>query len=248
MTKAELNELLKSIKENRAIATAEIPPDVMPGDIQTYQVLRVRAQERALASELEYRNFVDTHMGGIILQGPVENQRKFAEIAAAKGKTVNFDTLNFYRKMTDVAYFMGQGSLTADQIALVYTELRLASRTVNIFRLRDPLMDWMMAQVWTTPDDFANGVRLSLFKSNGINLTGTTLKRYVEDESLKTLSTRTTIPVVVVGVPENELSEWETLFLHGSIVVDVKEVTEESVVEVFNQLKTQITNKEKTNG
>lgn len=251
-TKEDIIELLKSIETDKGIAVAEIPGDVLPSNIPIYQITRTRAQERVWENQQIYKDYVSNHIGAIILQGPEEKQLEFAKRAEEEGGTLTYDTNKVYRDMTKNAFFHmgGQGSLTADQIALVFSEIRLLTRTeLNIFRLRDPDIDWMMMTSWKDPNEFADGVRDAVFRSNGIKLTETHLLKTIQDSCLEKPIPRTTIPVVVLGVKESELAEFAKLFSYGHVVVDVSK--EADVKEVFETLKTTIqTNKtgDKTNG
>ncbi len=240
MTKSELTKLLKQIAEDKKLATAEIPPTVYPNEVATYQIIRTRAQERVLEGEIKYRDYVNNHMGGMILIGTPEQQESFAKLAKNIGETINFDTNEIYRKATESAFFMmgGTGSLTADQLALVYTEIRYISRELGIFRLRDPMVDWMFQISWQNKELFSVGIRESFYKSNGIKLSATALQKFVQDEALRLAAPNTTIPVVVMGVQDNEIQEFALLFTHGSVVVDLRdvEVNEEFVTQAFNAL------------
>lgn len=259
--KDEIAQLLKKIKESEAIAKAEIPPNTEFKDVAGYARLRVQSQEAAYTYTQQYLAYVKQHLGGIILHGPRAAQLEFAELAQKMGKTITFDSDKLYLGLTEKAFMMlgGKGSLTADQLALIYSEIRLLSRSeLGIFRLRDPNTNWMFNYAWNTHESLADGIRKAVFDTNGVKLTAEALLKTVKDDCLANPNARTTIPVVFVGMKKAEEDEFKAAFGHGYIVVSVgnEPVTEDAVKQAFVELRETIKNhngnntqtKETTNG
>lgn len=256
MNVKEIGELLQQIDADRKVVAAEIPP-VEFKDVVTFERIKVTANERIFANETFYREFVKSHIGAIIPEGmDEEKQREFAKVCEEEGKTLTFDSYKLYRDIAQNAWAMmgGTGQLGVDQVALMFTEIRLKCRTeFGIFRLRDPDFDWMFQQAWRSIDELADGIRHSIFRTNGLAFTLAAIQKYVADESLARPVARTTVPVVMIGMKDEELSELQTAFSHGSVIVKLNlegsaVSTKEAVTETFKQLKNTIkTNREKTN-
>jgi len=256
-TKEEIAQVLKNIKENEALAVAEIPPDVQFKDVVGCQINREAAAQRVQELKYVYGEYIAKHLGGIILKGDRKKQEAFADLAKKVGGTFNFDTNDLYEKMTDNAYYMmgGGGTLTADQLAMVFAETRLFARSqLGITRLREPDCNWMFNYSWSTNHSFAEGIRRSFFLTDGITLTREALLKAVREDAFKNPVPRTTVPVVMLGVKDAEDAAFAEFFSHGYIVVDVDavEATEENVVKTFTELrdiiKTKTAPKETTNG
>lgn len=239
-TKEEIADLLKSITENEKILRGEMPP-VPFSEVVTYQRLKMQASDNVQDAVNRYSEYVKSHIGGIILNGPLESQREFAKQAETIGQTHTFDSADFYRRLTDVGFGMmgGTGNLTADQLALCFTEIRLAKQDLNIFRLRDPDFQWMFAYSWSDPQKFSDAMRHSLFLTNGLRFTESAMFRRIWEEALRLRSPRTTIPVVIIGAREEELPEFDKLLTHGYITLDLtdKTVDEKLVTDTFIQLR-----------
>lgn len=240
-TKEDIVQLLKTIQENDAVAAAEIPPTVPFKDVLMFQRSRANAAETAYQRKVEYKAYVEQHIGAVLLKGDYEKQRKFAELAAGIGQTITFDTIQMYRKLSDVGFGMmgGTGSLTADQVALAFTEFRLLTRDLGMFRVRDPDFQWMFRYNWTDPQAFSNAFRKSFFATNGLKITQTAMFKEVFEASLATPIARTTIPVVILGMQPEEEEAFKESFPHGYTVVDLndKEVDEKLVTDTFITLR-----------
>lgn len=255
-TKEEIAQVLKSIKENDAIAKSELPP-VQFSEVALYQRIRAQAAESADKSKALYQSYLNSHFGAIILKGDRTKQAQFAELAKKIGDTLVFDTNALYEKMTANPFYMmgGTGSLSPDQIALIFAELRLLSKgELGITRMREPDFNWMFNYSWKTNEALAEGVRRSVFLTNGIELTMRSMLKYAIEESLHNPIPRTTIPLVCLGIKDAEDEQFKAFFSHGYIVVDVDAVepTEENVTKTFVELRdiirTQNAPKENTNG
>lgn len=241
-TKEEVAQLLRSIQENLAIVDAEIPPTVPFNEVSVFTRAKITASEVAYQKRQEYKEYVQGHMGAVILKGPHEKQVAFSKLAHEVGKTITFDSQELYGKLTESAFFMmgGTGSLTADQVSLVFTEVRVFTKgELGITRLREPDFHWMFQYSWNDPVKFAQGFRHSLFLTNGIRVTQEALLKKVFDDSLATPIARTTIPVVILGMQTEEESDFKTYFAHGYTVVDLadKEVDEELIKTTFVTLR-----------
>jgi hypothetical protein len=255
-TKEDIAQVLKTIKENDLIARSEIPP-VPFGEVPLYQRIRSQAAETADRLKAEYQVYLNSHFGALILKGDRTKQMQFAELAKKVGDTLVFDSNALYEKMTTNPFYMmgGTGNLSPDQIALIFTELRLLSKgELGITRMREPDFNWMFSYSWKTNEALAEGIRRAVFLTNGISLTLASLLKYAIEESLHNPIPRTTIPLVVIGMKDAEDEAFQAFFSHGYIVVDVDalEPTEENVVKAFTQLRdtirTKTIPKEITNG
>jgi hypothetical protein len=241
-TKEDIAQVLKSIKENDLLGVKEIPPTVEFKDVAGYQRVRAQAAQTAHESRLAYAEYLEKHLGAIILKGDRAKQAAFAEIAKKVGNTLVFDTNEMYEKLTTSAFYMlgGTGSLTADQISLMFTELRLLSKgELGITRMREPDFNWMFAYSWNSNEALAEGLRRSVFLSNGIALTLKAMLKAAKDESIANPIPRTTIPIVMMGIKQAEDEQFFEAFAHGYIVVDVDvvEPTEENVTKTFIELR-----------
>jgi hypothetical protein len=215
-------------------------------EIPIYQITRVRAQERVRDNENKYRFFVDGHIGMIIPLGPVEKQREFAVKAREIGNTYDFNVLDLYRKLVQATWAQmgGAGQFTPSNIADIYGMLRLLTRRdLNIFRIRDPEISWLMQHSIRSLDQLAKGVRDSVNRSSGGLLISKAINKYVCDEAMRHPLPRMIIPVVAVEVAPEEIPLYESTYDGRVVVVDLTDVTdvEASVVEAFNQLKTKLT-------
>jgi hypothetical protein len=241
-TKEEIAQVLKTIEETTAFAKAEIPTTSEFRDISTYQRMKAMAAETASTNQAAYVGFVESHLGAIILKGDRTKQAIFADRAQKIGNTLVFDTNAFYEKLTENAFFMmgGTGNLGVDQVALVFTELRLKSRNeLDMKRMREPDFQWMFMHSWQTNEMFAEGIRKSIFGTNGIDLTLKALLRHAGTESLNNPTPRTTVPIVLIGIKDAEDELFHQAFSHGYIVVDVDavEATDEVVTQTFIELR-----------
>jgi hypothetical protein len=245
MTVKELGELLQQIEADKTVAGSELPPVEMK-NVPMFQRIRMQAGERCYANQTFYREYVLTHLGGIILIGPEDRQREFAKLAEEAGKTLTFDSDVLYRDIAKSAFYMtgGKGTLGVDQLALMFSEIRLKCRTeFNIFRLRDPETDWMFSHTWHSAEALADGIRNSIFRTNGLDFTLAAIYKHVSDVSLANPIARTTIPVVFMGMKDEELPALKDVLQHGYVVVDVTDssiVIEDEVKKTFQALKTTI--------
>jgi hypothetical protein len=246
-TLEEVAAVLKEITDDMAIASAEIPNSVEAKDIALYQITRVRAQERIRDNLQKYRFFVDSHIGLIIPQGPVELQKAFADKAATLGKTYTYNLLDTYRRLVAPTYAQmgGTGAFTPSNIADVYGMLRLLTRRdLNIFRFRDPEISWLMQISIKSMDQLAEGVRDSINRSSGHALIAKAINKYVADEAVKNPIARMVIPVVALEVADDEIAGLEKFYSKHTLVADLNDVemedVEKSVIEAFTQLKNQL--------
>ncbi len=200
-TKEEVAALLKELTADRAIVAAEIPPDVEAKDLPIYQIGKVRAQERIRDNENKYRHFIDSHIGLIIPQGPVEKQKEFAKQAETVGATYTFNTLDMYRKLVQSAWAQmgGTGAFTISCISDIYAGMRLLTRReLGIFRFRDPEIAWIMGKYVNSLDTLADDVRVSVNRSSGPMLVTKAINKYVCDEAIKAPIARMVVPVVAL--------------------------------------------------
>lgn len=244
-TKEEVAALLKEITADRAIASAEIPNTVEAKDIAIYQIGKVRAQERIRDNENKYRFFVDSHIGMIIPQGPVEKQKEFAKLAEETGRTYTYNTLDLFRKLVQGAWAQmgGTGQFTVNAVSDIYAGLRLLTRReLNIFRFRDPEIAWLTGKYIASLDALAEDVRLSVNRSSGPLLVTKAINKYVCDEAIKHPLARMVIPVVALEVSPAEIAGYETVYPGRVVVVDLSEVEdmEAVVIDTFNQLKNRL--------
>ena len=241
-TKEDIAQVLKTIEETTAFAKAEIPTTAEFRDISTFQRMRALAAETASNNQAAYTAFVESHLGAIILKGSKAKQLAFAEVAKKVGSTLVFDIDAFYEALTLNAFYMmgGTGNLGVDQVALVFTELRLKSRNeLDMKRMREPDFQWMFMHSWQTNEAFAEGIRKSVFLTNGIQLTLKAILRHAGTESLNNPMPRTTVPLVIIGMKDAEDELFHEAFSHGYIVVDVDavEATDEVVTQTFIELR-----------
>lgn len=247
-TKEEIAKVLEKIAENEAVARAELPP-VPFGDIVTYQRQRMMAADTANDLKQQYLDYVVRHLGVIVLEGNEDKQKEFAKLAAKVGNTVTYDSLDLYRKMTGPAFGMtgGTGNLSADQLVMIFSEIRLKCRTeLDIFRLKDPETNWMFQYAWNSNNDLADAIRKSIWISNGILFTNTDFLKFVKQECLTKPVARTTIPVVFIGMQPEEKEAFLASFTHGYIIVNVDDtdtVNEKFVTDAFKSLKNVIKTK-----
>lgn len=248
-TREDLAKLLTRIVESQKIVDAEIP-GVMFQDVIVYQRLKAQAMESLSTDREIFREWLENHIGGIVLKGPREKQVAFAKLAEDVGETITFDSSAIYRKLTDTGFGMmgGTGSLFVDQIALCFTEIRLFTRELGMFRVRDPDFQWMFSRSFTDPQELADAMRLSLNVTNGFNITRIALYRHVFETSLAEPIVRTTVPVVLLGILPEEESYLAEAMPHGYTVVDLtdKDVDERLVKETFVALRDTIKNKKET--
>lgn len=242
-SKEDIAKLLKTIAENEAIQKAEIPPTAHPTDIPGYHRLRITAAENIQKDRMVYRQYVEGHLGAMILFGPYDKQVEFAKKAESVGQTVTFDSDIMYQKMVASSFAMmgGVGTLTADQISLIFGEIRLLTRAeLNIFRLRDPDFQWMMNRAWMKLQDLADGIRHSLFRTNGIKLTKAALLKAIFDSKYTNTIARTTTPVVIIGMKDEEVEPFTKTFNHGYTLIrldtDTK-ITKELITQSFIELR-----------
>jgi hypothetical protein len=244
-TREEVVAVLKELGDDIAIASAEIPTDVEAKNIALYQIARVRAQERIRDNQQKYRFFVDSHIGLIIPQGPVEKQKEFAAKAAETGQTHTYNALDMYRKLVRPTWEQmgGTGHFTPSNIADVYGMLRLLTRRdLGIFRFRDPEISWLMGFAMKTLDQLAEGVRDSVNRSSGHVLIGKAINKCIADEAMKTPIARMVVPVVALEVDPKEIPGFETVYPNRVLIVELTEETDvdEAVIEAFTQLKTKM--------
>jgi hypothetical protein len=256
-TKEEIAQVLRTIQESDAIANAEMPSTALFSEVAAYQGMKMNAAQASADNKIKYGAFVESHLGAIILKGDRAKQVAFAEISKKIGDTIVFDTNAFYEKLTQNSFYMtgGAGSLGVDQIATIFTELRLKSRNdLGMTRMREPDFHWMFMHAWNSNEALAEGIRKSVFLTNGISLTHKAMMTDAVSEALAKPNARTTVPLVIIGMKKAEEAEFMACFTHGYIVVDVDAVepTEENVTKTFIELRDIIRNpantKETTNG
>ena len=160
-------------------------------------------------------------------------------------RSLTYNTNKLYRDLCARAYYSmgGTASFGVDQIATIFSELRLLSRAqLNIFRLREPDMTATAGVGMNSLDDLADRVRAATRRSNGMLLTEKAMLKAVGDEALAKPNPRVIIPVVVIGIKEDELLWFKEAREGRSIVVPVDDVTdmEKTVKEAFKQLKQKI--------
>lgn len=203
-----------------------------------------RAEEDFVRTQIELSALLKASVALIILRGPEDLQKKFADLAKEIGGTLTIDTRKAYSDMTSgVLVASGNtGIIDVDGLVAIQRRVNGYKEQVRLKNLMVPNFGTLLHKKWEKESDFVDAVRAEIRACNGDSVNDVALRRSITDQVIASKQEGPVIPTVVLNAIDAEIP-WlsERFFGTRALVVEVaNEVTETDVINAFNQLKNKL--------
>lgn len=229
-----LKNLLHEIDENRKWAEQDI--SALP--VRTRPALETAVKEAQIRlKDLvdQYQKSVTQNAVGVMVVGPKEQAKQFAELAEETGGTFTLDgNLLYYTLATVVDSTLGHtrvfepANMARLTSAIRDAAVDLGITTMNAPKYREKLLP--------TLDDTVALVRDLVREAAGDSMNVLFLRKQLAQGALEQRYTGAVTPVVIVNVTEDEMGGLKPLLPKGSTVASLSSetaVTKEKVIETF---------------